>query len=71
LDANDVRKRILEHYGIRVDPEMSAYALRQLQQAGQALRQASFPIMGGDARTGVAVRRMIDANTLAGRPIAS
>ena len=64
MDANDIRKRILDLYGIHVEPEMSGYVLRRLQQAGNALRSASIPIMGGDARTGVAIRRDIDLQQL-------
>ena len=57
MDATDVRKRMLAQFGIRIEPAMSAYVLRQLaQQAGPG---ASFPVMGGDARTGVPVRRSI------------
>ena len=61
MDAAEVRQRILQHYGIRVDPQTSAYVLRKLEQAAGALREPAIPIMGGDARTGVPVRQMIDA----------
>jgi hypothetical protein len=61
MDAAEVRQWLLTQYGIRVEPEMSEYVLRQLQQAGKALGGASFPVMGGDARTGFPVRQMISA----------
>jgi hypothetical protein len=63
MDACDVRKRILDRYGIRVEPAMSEYALRKLR-AASALRNASFAIMGGDARTGIPVRQMINPSDL-------
>ena len=57
MDAVDVRKRMLAQFGIRIEPAMSAYVLRQLAQRPGA--GATFPVMGGDARTGVPVRRFI------------
>ena len=58
MDGEELRKRMLESYGIRVEPHMSAYVLRRLAQAGSALRE--LPVIGGEARTGTPVRRMID-----------
>ncbi len=55
MDAEDVRTRLLAQFGIRIEPAMSRYVLRRLANgAGDGL-----PIMGGDARTGVPVRRVI------------
>jgi hypothetical protein len=57
VDAREVRTRMLAQFGIRIEPEMSRYVLRRLAApAGE-----TFPIMGGDARTGVPVRRLIPA----------
>ncbi|MGB7159748.1 MAG: hypothetical protein WBD40_16905 [Tepidisphaeraceae bacterium] len=55
MDAAEVRRRMLAQFGIRIEPAMSAYVLRQLGNRAVA----SFPVMGGDARTGVPVRRVI------------
>jgi hypothetical protein len=63
MEAADLQKQILDAYGIRVEPNMAAYVLRQLQQAGGALR--ALPVIGGNARTGVPVRMSIDAAKLA------
>jgi hypothetical protein len=69
MDADEVRRRILQRYGIRVEAEMGAYALKKLERAGRALRKAtSFHVMGGDARTGVPVRLLIDPTDLTGAP---
>ena len=62
VDGEQVRKRMLEAYGIRVEPEMSEYVSRQLRQAGNALRE--LPIIGGEARTGMPVRTTIDLQRL-------
>src|SRR5437762_2895915 len=62
MDEAQVRKQLLEHYGIRVDREMSRYVLRRLDEAGSALRELS--VMGGDARTGVPVRLLIDPSAI-------
>ncbi len=67
MDAEVVRKLILERFGIRVEEQMSAYVLRKIDQAGGALpKGSSFAVMGGDARTGVPVRQMISASDLTG-----
>jgi len=63
MDEVQIRRRLLEHYGIRVDPEMSKYVLRHLQQARSALAQ--IPVMGGDARTGIPLRLLVDAAQVA------
>ena len=58
MEARDIEARLLAHYGIRVDSEMSGYVVRQLQQAGTALRE--LPVIGGEAKTGSPRRLMID-----------
>ena len=58
MEARDVEARLLATYGIRVNPEMSTYVARRLQQAGAALRE--LPVIGGEARTGAPRRLMID-----------
>ena len=64
MDAADVQKRILQVYGIRVEPRMSEYVLSKLDQAGKALRKGSIVVMGGHARTGVPVRQAIRADEI-------
>jgi len=66
MELSDVQKRLLDFYGIRVEPEMGRYVLRRLQQAGGALRE--LPVIGGNARTGVPVRMMIDPAALEHAP---
>jgi hypothetical protein len=61
MDAEQVRKRMLDAYGVRVEPQMSEYVIRRMDQ--DAL--ASMPIIGGDAKTGVPVRMSIDPAKLA------
>ena len=58
MDAEAIRQRMLDAYGIRVEPQMSEYVLRQLRNAAGALRE--LPVIGGEARTGVPVRKVID-----------
>jgi hypothetical protein len=50
---------IRDRLGLRIEPEMSRYAAGRL-----AASAGPFPIMGADARTGVAVRHTIDPRTL-------
>ncbi len=55
MDAAEVRTRMLATFGIRIEPAMSRYVLRQLQDRAQP----SFPVIGGDARTGAPVRQLV------------
>ncbi len=60
MNAGDVRTRMLVQFGMRIEPAMSRYVVRQLGNTASS-SGASFPVMGGDARTGVPVRRLIPA----------
>ena len=66
MEIADLQKKMLEAYGIRVEPEMARYALRRLAQAGNALRE--LPVIGGNARTGAPVRAVIDPAALLASP---
>ena len=58
MDGEAIRQRMLESYGIRVDPHMSDYVARRLKEAGDALRE--LPVIGGEARTGMPIRKIIN-----------
>ena len=65
MEEKEIARRLLHSFGIRIEPEMSAYARRQLERADSAT-SSSFPIMGAHARTGVPLRTMIDLDQLRG-----
>ncbi len=67
MSEGDVRTRLLAQFGIRIEPAMCRYVLRRLQ----ASSIDSFPVMGGDARTGVPIRRVIPAAAFDGVIISS
>jgi hypothetical protein len=50
-----------QRYNLRVHPEMGDYLLRKLQSRSTS---GSIPVMGGDARTGVAIRQLLMAADL-------
>ena len=54
----ELRRRMLDAYGIHVEPEMTRYILRKLEQAAGALRE--LPVIGGEARTGTPRRVVVD-----------
>lgn len=58
MTETEMQQRMLEAYGIRVEPEMCRYVIKRLAQAGAALSE--LPIIGGEARTGTPVRRTVD-----------
>jgi hypothetical protein len=62
VDDQEIARRLLHNFGIRIEREMSAYARRQLEIAASD----SFSIMGTHARTGVPLRATIDVSQLRG-----
>ena len=70
MSPEDVRKLFLERLGLRIGPETAAYVLRRLEAGHVALplgdAPGGIPVMAGDARTGVAVRRMISVSQITG-----
>jgi len=59
LDEAEIAKALLQNYNIRVEPEMSRYVRRQLDEGAK-----EFAVIGGDARTGVPLRLIIDPSRL-------
>ncbi len=53
MTTADVRATLLDRYGLRAEPAMQAYILDRLAQPDR------FPILAGDARTGLPVRQVI------------
>jgi hypothetical protein len=49
---------LLDAHGIVVEHEMTQYVARRLTESDAA---APFHVIGGDARTGVPVRKIVDA----------
>ena len=70
MNAEDVRRLFLERLGLRIGPETAAYVLRRLEAGHAALPlgevAGGIPVMAGDARTGVAVRRTISVSQITG-----
>ena len=74
----DVQLWFLERLGLRLGPEMAAYVLRRIQtpstpaagtSGGQSLSDPSrIPVIGGDARTGLPVRKFIEVAALLAPP---
>ncbi len=65
MDNSRVCELLLERFGLRVKPEMGQYVLRQLQRLPAGASDA-IAVMGGQARTGVAVRQLVTVNELIG-----
>lgn len=68
LNVAQVQAILLRQLGLRVGPEVAAYVLRRWQTsmtpAAEAASTGFIPVMGGDARTGVPVRRDLDPSVL-------
>jgi hypothetical protein len=62
VDRSEIERRMLSAYGVRVEPAMSEYIARRLAAAGAALRE--LPVIGGDARTGLPTRVVVDPSRL-------
>jgi hypothetical protein len=67
VDGERVRQRMLSEYDLRVEDEMSDYVARRLAAGEPSL--AALPVIGGNARTGMPTRLVIDPRKLfPGRP---
>lgn len=64
MDGEELRQRMLERYEINLEPEMSGYVMRKLGQVGGATSPRHFPVIGGNARTGVPMRTLVDPDRL-------
>ena len=62
MEETQFQSRVREHLGLRVGPEMAKYLLRKL--ADDTLGQDSISAMGGDAKTGIPVHKIISIDTL-------
>jgi hypothetical protein len=60
MDEVEIRRRLIAQFGIRIEPEMSRYVLDKLKTGA-----GEIPIMGGDARTGVPVRTLVNLEAAA------
>jgi hypothetical protein len=61
VDIPAIQRALLSQYGLRVDAAMGEYVLSNLQSSGGG----SLAVIGGDARTGVPIRTMIDLHQIA------
>lgn len=64
MEDFDVRRALLVSYGMRVEDQMVRYILGRLADGGGG----PIAVIGGDARTGVPRREMIDPRRLANIP---
>lgn len=68
MDTTELQKRLLGHYGIWIESQMSGYVLKRLNENTPAASSCGIPIIGGNARTGVPVRQIVEARLLAESP---
>ena len=57
----EVQKQFLHRLNLRIGPETAAYVLRRIDADPSA---SVLPVMGGNARTGVAVRVLVDPSQI-------
>jgi hypothetical protein len=62
VDASQLRDYLRTDIGLRIEGETAAYLHRKLQDAAEV----KLALMGGDARTGIAVRRELMLDSLRG-----
>ena len=55
MDEREIRRRLIAQFGIRIEPHMSRYVLGRIRSGA-----GNIPVMGGDARTGVPLRTMVN-----------
>ena len=59
MDAENVRKLLREQVGVRIGPDTSAYLLGRLLDPPDG-KHTPIAVMGGDARTGAAIRTFVE-----------
>ena len=57
MTADEVQRLFLHRLNLRIGRETAAYVLRRTQGSSAAL---AFPVMGGNARTGIPVRILVE-----------
>ena len=62
MEETELQRRLREHLGLRVGPEMAKYLLKKLSDG--TFNQSAVSAMGGDAKTGIAVNKSIPIATL-------
>jgi hypothetical protein len=65
MDEQEIRRRLLARFGLRVRPEMTRYILAQLREPDGP---HEFPVIASDARSGVAIRKLIARDALSDEP---
>jgi ribosomal protein S6E (S10) len=60
-DQSPVQAAVQRELGLRIGPEMARYLVRSVQAAAG---DGTIPIIGGDARTGVPVRKQVPLDRL-------
>lgn len=63
MEAREIPPLVLKELGIRIEPAMAQYVARRLATDTQPVA-----VIGGDARTGVPVRKWLQPAALATRP---
>ena len=60
MSDDQINRIMVHHFGLRIRPNMTDYVRRRLLNRAQK----SIPVIGGDARTGLAVRKIIALQAL-------
>jgi hypothetical protein len=68
LDPIELQKKLLERWGLRVEPEMSRYVARRLTRGLTQGAPEALAIIGGDSRTGRPIQMLIDPAELSSAP---
>jgi hypothetical protein len=61
VSDDQIRQAMVHTFGLRIQTNMTQYVRRRLLDGGG---QRSIPVIGGDARTGVAIRKIIALDAL-------
>ena len=64
VELSDIQRHVRHQLGLTIEPAMAAYIYQMLELAtANAAPPAQIPVIGADARTGVAVRRLIPVDS--------
>lgn len=64
IEETSVQAAVRQQLGLRIGPEMAAYLVRSAEAAAIGGGSGALALIGGDARTGVPVRKQVPLEAL-------
>ena len=70
MDALAIQRAMLRDHNLRIEAEMSKYVAQQFADVQNGLTLGAIPVIGGNARTGMPLRKTIELTALTNSEVA-